>query len=332
MANDPPDVPDIGRDRIVSSLVSIGLVVGVLLLLLVAVLGYVQVGSGYVGVQKSWGAVTGTTLQPGAHFVVPVKDSVQPVEIRPRTYSMVDTQGEGNRARQRDAVVVQTVNGTTVRVDVTIRYRVQEDQSAEFVRQFNTVGQAEERLIRPTVRSRLRDEAAALPTTGNDAIYTRSGREELAKAARGALQEEFSDEALVLEAVQVREVNLPDSVDQVLNEKVQAQQQIEVERNRVEAEQQRKRQEVIRAEAEAESNRVIAESLTQEVLTNRYINSLDESDTIYVPVGTNGLPTYLRVNGSNDADSVNDVDGDVDPGGVNASTGLNRTNTSAGGT
>ena len=190
-----------------TAVVGVGLLV--VTALVVGVLAYKQVPEGHQGVTTEWGAVTGETLEPGAHWKTPVAQGVQSVEIRPRTYTMSATQGEGNR-RQGDAVTVQTVNGTTVDIDVTVRYRIAAESADTFVVEWNDVEQMEQRLIRPTIRSELRDEAAQVRTSN---IYTSRGRELLAQAAREALSAEFDDEPVVLEAVQVRNVDLPDSID-----------------------------------------------------------------------------------------------------------------------
>ena len=58
-------------------------------------LAYEQVPEGHEGVTKTWGAVNGETLESGAHFKTPIAQNVQPVEIRPRTYTMTNTQGVG---------------------------------------------------------------------------------------------------------------------------------------------------------------------------------------------------------------------------------------------
>jgi regulator of protease activity HflC (stomatin/prohibitin superfamily) len=256
-----------------------------------AVASYEQVGEGHVGVEKEWGAVTGNTHEPGANWIAPWK-GVQRVEVRPRTYTMSDTSGEGEKEARRDSVVVQTINGTTVRVDVTVRYRVDPDRADDFVRQWRNVEQAEERLIRPTVRSKLRDEAAAVPTTD---IYTAGGRERLAAAATVALEQEFAGEALVLETVQVRAVDLPAEYDKALDAKEVAKQR--VQEKEYEVQQERKEAERKRIEAEANADVIEIEGGAlrdnPEVLIQQQIAAQENANTIYVPVGDDGLPMYL---------------------------------------
>ena len=267
--------------------------IGIGLLLVISLIGgvlaYEQVPEGHEGVEKQWGAVSGDTLDPGAHFKIPIMETVQPVEIRPRTYTMTNTKGEGEKT-SADAISVKTVNGTSVDVDVTVRYRIDEDKADTFVEVWNDERQMEQRLIRPTIRSDLRDEASDIPTTGNNGIYTRDAREELATTARDSLANRFSDEPIVLEEVQIRNIDLPNSIDKTLEEKESAKQQVEVEQQKVQQEKAKKQQRIIQAEAEAEEIEIQGEALRDNpiVLEQQKIEALENGEAIYVPVQSDG--------------------------------------------
>ncbi len=294
------DIPDPGPDSASDIDIDVGrgLRIGVSIVVALAVAtalfgGYHQVPEGHVGVQKSFGAVTGDQLQPGAHIIVPVKDSVQDVEIRPRTYTMANTEGEGDRPSQADAVTVQTINGTTVDIDITVRYKIEETDASGFVTEWRTVGQAEERLIRPSVRSQLRNEAAGIQTSE---IYTNDGRERLGAAAQQKLESAFEGEALVLEEVQVRTVDLPDSYDQALNDKEIAKQRVEEKKFEIQqAEREKKRQE-IQAEADARVIEIRGEALRDNpvVLKQQYVQSIDDSDKVILATDDEGTPIILQ--------------------------------------
>ncbi len=266
--------------------------VGLLLVLslLTGVLAYRQVPEGHAGVEKEWGAVTGTTLDAGAHWKVPIMTTVQGVETRPRTYTMSATEGEGEKSRA-DSITVKTVNGSSVDVDITIRYRINPSEADTFVKDWNQERQMEARLIRPTIRTVLRDEASSLQTTGIDAIYTQTGRAALEEAALGALRAEFEDEPITLEAVQIRNIDLPDQIDQTLDQKEQAKQQVEVEREKINQEEARAEQKIVQAQADAEAIEIRGAALRQNrvVLQQRYIEALKEGETIYVPTESGGI-------------------------------------------
>jgi len=275
------------------------------------VLAYEQVPEGHVGVEKSWGAVNGDTLQSGANWIVPVEQSVQPVETRARTYTMSATAGEGEKARG-DAVTVKTKDGNSVEVDITVRYRVKGGEADQFVEEWNNEEQMERRLIRPTIRTVLRDEASSLSTTGDGAIYTQDGRVALEDTARAALEKDFDGQPIVLEAVQIRNINLPNSIDKTLNEKEQAKQQVQVEKQKVQQAEQEKQRRIVEAEAEAEEVRIAAEADADAtkirgealdkhpiVLEQQYIDALKNGETIYV--GEQGV-ALTRETGEDDND------------------------------
>ncbi|ERG98295.1 MAG: SPFH domain, Band 7 family protein [Haloquadratum sp. J07HQX50] len=283
--------------------VSVGFALLLVVGLLAGLLAYRQVPEGSAGVEKEWGAVTGTTLTPGAHWKVPVMTTIQSVDIRPRTYTMSATEGEGDRTRA-DSITVKTVNGSSVDVDVTIRYRINPSEADTFVEDWNQEQQMEELLIRPTIRTVLRDEASGLQTTGTNAIYTQTGRAALEGAALEALRLEFEDEPITLESVQIRNINLPDQIDQTLDRKEQAKQEIEVEKEKIRQEEARAEQRIVQAEADAEAIEIRGEALreNQVVLEQRYIEALKEGETVYVPTDSGGITLTRDVSaGANSA-------------------------------
>lgn len=262
-------------------------VVGVGLLVVLALIGgvlaYHQVPEGHEGVEKNWGAVNGNTLDSGANWVVPVMQSVQAVETRPRTYTMTNSAGEGAR-QDADAVTVKTVNGSSVDVSITVRYTINDEEADQFVSDWNNERQMERRLIRPTVKNNLQDEGSSLTTTGAGSIYTNEGREALRATTQTALEKEVAGEPITIERVQIRAIDLPDSIDQTLDEKEQAKQQVEVEMEKVKQEEARAEQKIVQAEADAEAIEIQGEALKQNpiVLEERYIEALKEGETIYV--------------------------------------------------
>jgi regulator of protease activity HflC (stomatin/prohibitin superfamily) len=204
---------------------------------------------------------------------------------------MSSKQGEGDRATRDDAIQVLTEDGLQVDIDVTVRYRVDASQAVTFYQQYRTLPTAEERLIRPSIRSVLRTEAGRLPVT---VIYTGEGQTRLKEAAERELADEFTDAGIILEAVQVRNVDLPEQYAQAVEQKEiteQTRQRKEDELAVEELEAERKR---IEAQGRADANRIVSQSLTQEVLAQQYIERLDSADTVYIPVGDGGYPQFVR--------------------------------------
>lgn len=295
-----------------------GIAVGILLVgLVLGGLSYNQVPEGHEGVVTEFGAVTGETRNSGAQLVVPIQQGIQNVETRPRTYTMSNTEGEGNQASP-DAITVKTVNGSSVDIDVTIRYRIDPEQADGFVQTWNNERQLERRLVRPTVRSVLRDEASSLQTTGETAIYKTSSREQLGRVTRAALREAFSSEPVILEAVQIRNVGLPEDIDQALDEKEEAKQRVQVEEERIKQEEARAEQRRVQAEAEADVIRIKGESLrdNQIVLQERYIEALQDGSVFVVGSGQEGgVPLIIDANTDTNTTTTTTPTGNTTAGG-----------------
>jgi Membrane protease subunits, stomatin/prohibitin homologs len=267
-------------------------VILVVLLLGIGAVGasYKQVPEGHVGVEKDWGAVNGNTLNSGANWIIPVQQSVQTVETRPRTYTMTADENEGARS-DADAVTVKTANGSSVGVSITIRYTIDKEQADKFVSEWNTEEQVESRLLRKTIETNLQDEGSSLTTTGSGAIYTSEGREALKQTTEKALEDEVSQEPISIERVQIRDIDLPQEIDNTLDQKEQAKQLVEVKKEEVKQAQAEKERKVVEAEAEARQIEIEGQALRENpiVLEQQRIEALENGNTIYVPTESGGV-------------------------------------------
>ncbi|ELZ95144.1 membrane protease subunit, stomatin/prohibitin [Haloferax mucosum ATCC BAA-1512] len=269
--------------------------IGVVALLLIAapiagLLAWEPVEEGNVKVVKKWGATTDTVFQPGAHLINPVSQSTVSLSVRPQSYTMSGKSTEGAQQGD-DAITVLTQDGLRTDIDVTVRYRVDSGQAVKFYRNYRTLDSAEERLIRPSIRSVLRTEAGRLPVT---VIYTGEGQTQLKAAAEKELSKEFAKAGLILEAVQVRNVELPSEYAQAVEKKEITEQRRQQKQDELAVEELEAERKRIEAQGQADANRILAESLSDEVLAQKYIEKLDETDTVYIPVGESGYPKFVR--------------------------------------
>lgn len=283
------------------------IVAGVLVLLLVVggVSAIHTVPEGHVGVEKTWGAVNGDTHPAGMTFVTPFADSVQPVEIRPRTYTMVQGEGEGEK-KDADAIQAKTQDGVIAFVDISVQYHVEPSCSADFVREWNSVEQVEHRTIRPAIRSTVYDNAGSTPATD---FHTESSRQKLQEDVKSELQEQFSGRCLSLNNVWVRDIEYDEDYQKSLqNVQVSKQQaeQAEYEKDRqitraeadaeqriIEAESKAESR-LIQAEAEAESIRKVREQLSPAYNQFVFYENLDSTDTVYWFGNSSTRPQYFK--------------------------------------
>jgi regulator of protease activity HflC (stomatin/prohibitin superfamily) len=286
-----PDPPSIGPSTVRRYLTIGAVVLLVVAAPIVGLLAWSPVQEGNVKVVKKWGATTGTTFEPGPHFINPVAQSTTSLSVRPQSYTMSSAQGEGEKSGRDDAIRVLTEDGLRVDIDVTVRYRVDQSEAVAFYKDYRTLATAEERLIRPSIRSVLRTEAGRLPVTE---IYTGEGQTRLKQAAEEELGTEFGDAGLILEAVQVRNVELPAEYAKAVEQKEITEQRRQQKQSELQVEELEAQRKKIEAQGEAEANRIISRSLDQRVLAQKYLDTLDETDTVYIPVGDGGYPQFVQ--------------------------------------
>ncbi|WP_255192893.1 prohibitin family protein [Natronobeatus ordinarius] len=252
-------------------------VIGLVMVLLGGI-GYLamvaSVDEGERGVMKAQGAVTGDILDPGWHFpLIPFYHSVEYIEIRPQTYTMSGDIHDGD-VDEEDAVDFRSADQQHVGADITVRYAVVEDEVHEFHREWNTINQYEQRLLRPETIDTVAREASALNATEAN---SRDGRERLGDIIAEELRSE-SPSYVEIESVQVRDIHFDPSFESALEEVEIAQQEADAERTRAEGDADAER---IRAEGEADALREVQEALTEENLALEQIRAYDEG-TVYV--------------------------------------------------
>lgn len=265
---------------------------------------------GYVGIifDKVSRQVSARSLDPGWQFINPFTQSIQQYPVTIQTYSMVLAQGEGS-ARSDDSIKVQSIEGQQVNLDVVIQYQVIKEQAGQLFQDWGgaPIETVEDRVVRQYTRSQVPLVASRY---GWEQISA-TEREKISNEVAARLQGEFERRHLQLVSFGIREVHLPQQLQQALDQKIQAQQQAEqqkyqLEQARVKAEQDQVAAEGqanarraqaegeadatrIQAEAQAEANRQLAQSLTPDVLRYQQLQRWDGK----LPVFSGGGATPL---------------------------------------
>lgn len=288
-------------------LVIIGIVAILALSLLRA--SWRTVRPGYVGVvfDKITHTVTSKAREPGWTLLNPFTQAMQEYPVTIQNYTMVQKGGEG-QVQGDDSIKVQSSEGQQVNLDVVIQYQVNRAEAGALYEDWagQSIDVVEERVVRAYTRSKVPEVAALY---GWEEI-TASKRGEITARIAKDLKEEFEHRHLVLVSFGIREVHLPDTLQQALNTKIQAQQQAEqqkyqLEQAKVQAEQARVTAEGqaaavkaaaegeaaairVRSEAQAEANQAIAKSLTSELI--RYQQMLRWDGKLPVFQGASAMP------------------------------------------
>jgi regulator of protease activity HflC (stomatin/prohibitin superfamily) len=198
-----------------------------------------QIEAGEVGVQKLFGKVDEHVLQSGLNVVNPLVE-VTTFDTKTQNYTMSGTNEEGDQTGD-DAIRVLTSDGLEVVIDLTVLYRVDESKAPTILRE---IGRSyKDVVVRPITRTKIRDNAVYY-----DAISLYSTkRDEFQDRIFKDIGENFRKRGLFLEQLLIRNINLPASVKQSIESKINAEQDAqkmtfvlqkekqEAERKRVEA-------------------------------------------------------------------------------------------------
>ncbi len=193
-------------------------VAGVVLMVLgVLTAGVRQIDAGRVGVVSLFGSVGDGTLNSGLNFVNPLAN-VTEFDIQTQNYTMSATADEGNKSGD-DAIRVLTADGLEVVIDLTVLYRVVPADAPRILRE---IGQDySDKIVRPLTRTRIRDNAVYYDAV---ALYS-TRRDEFQNRIYKTIEADFKKRGLLLEQLLIRNINLPASVKQTIESKINAEQE-----------------------------------------------------------------------------------------------------------
>lgn len=251
------------------------------------------IGPGEVGIPVVFGSA-GTPIQSGVHLTNPLTD-VKRMNIRTQEYTMSSANKEGS-VEGNDAVEALGADGASINIDATVLYHLDKPAASRVYRQLGTdyVGP----IIRPTIRTAIRDAAAAYAAVEDATVH----RDDLAKHVEDVIRSQLRPRGLTLEAFQMRKVSLSQGVQQSVDNKVQAQQS--AQQQEFELQKTIKAAEVRRQDARglADSQAIIQQSLTPLYLQYLYIDSLKamvnspNHSTVILPFDQKLTPQLLLPN------------------------------------
>jgi regulator of protease activity HflC (stomatin/prohibitin superfamily) len=276
--------PAIGRDKVVrSDLPARPLVVGGIAVLLISLVlsAFIQIPAGFVGVVRQFGAVTGATLEPGLHFVVPFINSVDEIDTRVKAIPIVDYPAASRE--QQDLFL-----------DITLNYAVRPSDAPRIVQELGL--NFEDTIVKPRFLDIPKSVTDDYPTT-----TVLNSRDEIRQKATDLLRAQLEPLGFIVVGINLENFSYSEAYNQAIEDKQVAQQQVETERQKLEQQKIIAQQKVEsakgdadaqiqRARGEAESNKLVGASLTAAILQNRYIEKLsDKINVMLVPSDGGGL-------------------------------------------
>jgi len=259
----------------------IGMIVGGIVLLMLLWNSVVSVRSGHVAVITLFGRVTGQTLGEGIHMINPVA-AVHEMSVRTQEL--------------KEQASVPSNEGLIVTLDTSLLYRLDAARAAEA---FQKIGpRYVEVVLDPNLRSAIR---AVTSMHSANALYT-SGREEVALRIQETLVKELTGRGIIIEAILLRDVQLPQMLKAAIEQKQQAEQEslrmsFILQKEKQEAERKR-----IEAQGIADFQRIVSQGLTQQLLEWKGIEATEKLATstnakvVVIGSGKSGLPLILGGN------------------------------------
>lgn len=221
---------------------------------------------GYVGIvfDKANHNVTTGALDPGWAFINPFTQAIQEYPVTIQTYQMVQKASEG-QIRGDDSIKIQSNEGQQINLDVVIQYQVEKPNASQLYVDWGgaPIEVVEDGVVRQYSRSQVPVVAAQF---GWEEV-TSTKRGEVVKQITEILRGEFERRHLSLVSFGIREVHLPPSLQEALNQKITAQQAAEQQKYQLAQAQVKAQQDVAQATGQANARKAQAEGEAQAILT-----------------------------------------------------------------
>jgi regulator of protease activity HflC (stomatin/prohibitin superfamily) len=256
----------------------VSLVLVVLGLVVVITQCFYTQDAGDVKVLRDFGGnIAGSSTETGLHLKAPWQDVIT-YDIRNNVISFVadgEESFDGGSANGPQ-VTINDSGGASANIDIQVNYSLNPDNAIQIYQDYGTQENFVRSIAAVDMRSVPREVAGQF-----DTITILTNRGELTQAIQDRLTEKWAAYGLNVEQVSIQEVRYSEDI---VNKYAEAQ-QAEIAKQTALNDQERVKVEsetkVIQANADAEANRILNESLSDDVLQQKYIDALKE-------IGANG--------------------------------------------
>lgn len=224
------------------------------------------------------GSLGSVSTDAGFHVKAPWQDTIA-YDVRNNVLSFMGSQEkdqfEGGSANG-SAVTVNDSGGASATIDIQVNYSLDPNAAKELYSNYGS----QENFVKSVCAVDIR--AVPRQVSGQfDTISILTARSEFANAVQEALAAKWENYGLIVESVSIQNVVYPQNIIDKYSEAQAAEIAKETALNNQEVAKVNAETKVIEAQGEADANAVLSESLTDEVLQQRYIDTLKE-------IGANG--------------------------------------------
>ena len=275
------------RQKKSSGLFAVGVMLAAALVAFVPSVLFAQ-GVGEVNVIRNLGgSVAGISADAGFHLKAPWQKTIT-YDVRNNVLSFMGDsekdQFEGGSANG-SAITLNDSSGTSCVADVQVNYSLDPQAAQDLYEDYGTQENFVKSVCAVDIRAIPREVSGQF-----DTISILTARGDFTKAVQEALTEKWKAYGLNVEQVSIQNVVYPDSIKTKYAEATAAEIGKTTAENNLEIAKVNAQQKVVDAQGEADANRVLAESLSNEVLTSKYIDMLSKADNLtIVPDGSSPL-------------------------------------------
>jgi len=233
--------------------------------------GMTVIEDGEVGVKADFGHIRDQALGSGWHFFIPMASWIETWNVKTQEI--------------KEVAQVPSSEGLISQLDVSVIYNVPSDRAVA-VRK--TIGaNYRETILEPYIREAIRNVVSGYAVK---ALFSDEGRKAIGENILTFLKSKLDQRGIVIQDVLLRDVRLPPSFAQSIEQKLRAEQEsfqkeFELAKAKKDAE-----IEIARAQGIAKSNEIIAGSISDSYLRYKWIEGLQATDdmtVIYVPTEAN---------------------------------------------
>jgi regulator of protease activity HflC (stomatin/prohibitin superfamily) len=249
----------------------------------------VQINAGQIGVKSLFGEVKDDVLGSGLHFINPFVE-VQRLDIKTQNYTMSGIHDEGTKSGD-DAIRVLTSDGLEVTIDLTVLYKLLPSEAPKLVRE--TGVDYTDKIVRPLTRTKIRDNSVYYEAVS---LYSNK-RDEFQQRIFTSIENDFKKRGLILEQLLVRNITLPQSVKETIEQKINAEQDAQKMQFVLLKEKQEAERKRVEAQGIADYQRIINIGLTDQQLQyeqiKAYLELAKSPNSKVIIMGKGNAPVIL---------------------------------------
>ncbi len=224
--------------------------------------------------------MTDRILYPGPHLKIPIIQGTKQFSTKKVTYETTSAEKQvGSGADYLDYPVdTNTADGQQVDVYYTVRFSIDPSKVRYVADNFGSEQAAVEKIVKTESRIWVRNIPREYEA---NELYTGSVVE-VQNDIADKLRPVFKENGIILDSIGIREIKFATEYIRAIEQKQIEAVRVETEQNRAEAAKFEKQRTITQAEAEAEKQRLLQQSLSDEVLQNKFYEKWDGK-----------LPTYM---------------------------------------